>query len=545
MARAVLLRWAEACVVLSFLAHVVVVPGVKVEESFSLTAVRDVVVHGLDQPLRYDHVEFKGAVPRSFIAPIALAAAASLPLKALSALELVRTGLEAQLIVRLTLALASALSVVFLSRSVRAAYGTKVAKYFLVLAATQFHVPYWAGRTLPNMLAFPLVQIALALFVCPPALSSISSPRRSTRLHLLSAFSLLTFTAVVIRLELAALVAPFALEHLARGLVGVRELLVTGVGSAAASIALSVIVDSYYWQSPTWLWPEGQAFLFNVVEGKSADWGVSPASYYFVSALPKLLHVSLVPATFSLFSDRRTRRLVLPCLAFVAVLSALEHKEWRFVVYVVPALTVAAAAGVVAVGALTASPLVRRLLLLSLLALNTAQTLLGLAASAPNYPGADALAFLEAHLGATPSSSHSAAAWRVHVGPAAKMTGASNFLLLDSALARRTEGGDSASSRAWYLAPQEDEEALKRAAAVVYDRAEPPAPWASYDFALVGAASQRVDEALPHGAEVLYTASEFGGWDVRALLRGGWREVRRRKDAVRVVQLPGRERGSE
>ena len=83
------------------------------------------------------------------------------------------------------------------------------------------------------------VQIALALFVCPPALSSISSPRRSTRLHLLSAFSLLTFTAVLVRLELAALVAPFALEHLARGLVGVRELVVTGVVSAAATIGAS------------------------------------------------------------------------------------------------------------------------------------------------------------------------------------------------------------------------------------------------------------------------------------------------------------------
>ncbi|KPV73163.1 glycosyltransferase family 22 protein [Rhodotorula graminis WP1] len=537
MARALLLRWAEACVVLSLVAHVVVVPGVKVEESFSLTAVRDVVVHGLDQPQRFDHVEFEGAVPRSFIAPIALAAVALLPFKALSALELVRTGLEAQLIVRLTLALASALSVVFLSRSVRAAYGAKVAKYFLVLAATQFHVPYWAGRTLPNVLAFPLVQIALALFVCSPSLSSISNPRRSTRLHLLSAFSLLTFTAVVIRLELAALVAPFALEHLARGLVGVRELVVTGVVSAAASLALSVVVDSYFWQSPTWLWPEGQAFLFNVVEGKSADWGVSPASYYFLSALPKLLHLSLLPAALSIFSDRRTRRLVIPCLAFVAVLSGLEHKEWRFVVYVVPALTVAAAAGVVAVGALTASPLVRRLVLLSLLSLNALQTLLGLAASAPNYPGADALAFLEAHalLPATTPRAPQHDPWRVHVGTAAKMTGASNFVVLDSARARRAgDGGgdgDGPSSGAWYLAPLVPAE--RHAAVVVYDRAEPRAPWASYDFALVAA-----DEALPPDAEVLYTASEFGGWDGGALLRGEWGKVSRRRDAVRVVRLP-------
>jgi len=120
--------------------------------------------------------------------------------------------------------------------------------------------------------------------------------------------------------------------------------------------------------------------------------------------------------------------------------------------------------------------------------------------------------------------------------------------VLDSALALRTDDGDAgAPRRAWYLAPQD--EALERAA-VVYDRAEPPRPWASYDFALVGAASSPGgesggDEALPQGAEVLYTASEFGGWDVRALLRGGWREVRRRRDAVRVVRLPEREKGSK
>ena len=253
-------------------------------------------------------------------------------------------------------------------------------------------------------------------------------------------------------------------------------------------------------------------------------------------------------------------------------MSCLEHKEWRFVVYVVPALTVGAAGGVVAVGALcvpallssplfhsllarrsstdslsprrsTASPLIRRLLLLSLLALNALQTLLGLAASAHNYPGADALAFLEAHLPVRASREP----WTVHVGPAAKMTGASNFLVLDSALALRTDDGDAgAPRRAWYLATQD--EALERAA-VVYDRAEPPRPWASYDFALVGASSSssfnEADEALPHDAEVLYTASEFGGWDVRALLRGGWREVRRRRDAVRVVRLPEREKGSK
>ncbi|BGP43740.1 Dol-P-Man:Man(7)GlcNAc(2)-PP-Dol alpha-1,6-mannosyltransferase [Rhodotorula kratochvilovae] len=513
------LRWPEALLVLSFAAHVLLVAPTKVEESFALTAVRDLLVHGVHAPERFDHLEFSGAVPRSFVAPALLAALAWLPLRGLAAFDLVRTGLEAQIVVRLTLALVSALSLVFLSRAVRAAYGAKVAKYFLLLTATQFHVPYYAGRTLPNMLAFPLV--ALGLLIAPPALSSVARPRRATRSHLLAAFALLAFAAVVIRLELAALLAPFALEHLARGLVGFEELLGTGIVAAAGSLALSVFVDTHFWQSSTWLWPEGQAFFFNVVEGKSAEWGVSPPSYYFLSALPKLLHLSLAPALFSLFADRRTRRLLLPCLAFVALLSGLEHKEWRFVVYVVPAFTIAAAAGVVALGSLTASPHLRRLALLALLALNLALTTLGLFASSSNYPGFSALSSLERAL--PPLSHEGARAWSVHVAPATKMAGASNFLLRDSAHASRARG-----DKAWYLSP-----GSFSMPAVVYDRAEPRGPCGRYDFALVGS-----EERLPAGAEILATETEFGGWDVRAALRGDWGAVRRRRDAVRVVKLP-------
>ncbi|GAA6051574.1 hypothetical protein JCM3770_003479 [Rhodotorula araucariae] len=520
------LRWPEALLVLSFTAHVLLVAPTKVEESFVLTAVRDILVHGVHSPERFDHLEFRGAVPRSFVAPTLLAGLAWLPLRALAALDLVQTGLDAQVLVRLSLALASALSLIFLSRAVRGAYGVKVAKYFLLLAATQFHVPFWAGRTLPNMLAFPLVQIAVGLLIAPPALSSVTRPRRATQSHLLTAFALLTFAAVVIRLELAALLAPFALEHLARGLVGFRELLATGMVTAAGSLVLSVAVDTHFWQSPTWLWPEGHAFLFNVVEGKSAEWGVSPPSYYFLSALPKLLHLALAPALFSLIADRRTRRLLLPCLAFIALLSGLQHKEWRFVVYVVPAFTVAAAAGVVAIGSLSASPQLRRLSLLALLALNLALTTLGLVASSGNYPGAAALAALERAL---PPRTHGGApaVWRVHIAPAAKMAGASNFLVLDSAHAPPPR-------EAWYLSPRG-----VVPPAIVYDRSEsePESREApsrrAYDYALVGA-----DEHLPVGAEVFATEGEFGGWDARALLRGDWGQVRRQRDAVRAVKLP-------
>lgn len=44
--------------------------------------------------------------------------------------------------------------------------------------------------------------------------------------------------------------------------------------------------------------------------------------------------------------DRRARRIGYPSLAFIALLSILKHKEWRFFVYAVPALNVCAAAGI-------------------------------------------------------------------------------------------------------------------------------------------------------------------------------------------------------
>jgi alpha-1,6-mannosyltransferase len=61
--------------------------------------------------------------------------------------------------------------------------------------------------------------------------------------------------------------------------------------------------------------------------------------------LPKLLLSSLPFSLIGAYSDSRVRRLLLPSLGFVALVSFLAHKEWRFVVYVVPVFNIAAARG--------------------------------------------------------------------------------------------------------------------------------------------------------------------------------------------------------
>ena len=70
---------------------------------------------------------------------------------------------------------------------------------------------------------------------------------------------------------------------------------------------------------------------------------VSPFYTYFVAFLPKLLAFSLPLSAAAFVIDHRIRPLLWPSIVFVMLMSALGHKEWRFVIYVVPVFNMAAA----------------------------------------------------------------------------------------------------------------------------------------------------------------------------------------------------------
>lgn len=88
------------------------------------------------------------------------------------------------------------------------------------------------------------------------------------------AVSLLAFAAAVFRAELALLAGTVALQALVAGHVQLTDLAGAGVMAGVCSAALSIGVDSYFWQREDMLWPEAASLYFNVVQGKSAEWGV-------------------------------------------------------------------------------------------------------------------------------------------------------------------------------------------------------------------------------------------------------------------------------
>lgn len=167
-----------------------------------------------------------------------------------------------------------------------------------------------------------------------------------------------------------------------------------------ASLAISIPLDSYFWQKP--LWPELWGFYYNAVLGSSSNWGVSPWHYYFTSALPRLLLNPLSPFFIILSasvpaSGRRTRDTIVPSLLFVAIYSLQPHKEARFIFYVVPSLTAAVAVGAHIVFTRRSKSILYALTSL-VLCLSILATLAGstgmLLLSSLNYPGGDALSQL-------------------------------------------------------------------------------------------------------------------------------------------------------
>lgn len=135
--------------------HLLVAPYTKVEESFNIQATHDILVYGTptsnirERLAQYDHFDFPGAVPRTFVGPVLLAGIGQ-PIIALVGFQ------YAQLVVRAVLGLANAAALLVFKSNVERAFGKSVARWYALLQASQFHVMFYASRTLPNMFAFGL-----------------------------------------------------------------------------------------------------------------------------------------------------------------------------------------------------------------------------------------------------------------------------------------------------------------------------------------------------------------------------------------------------
>ncbi|CAG5122563.1 unnamed protein product, partial [Candidula unifasciata] len=396
----------EASVFVVMLLHLIICPYTKVEESFNMQAIHDIINYGFDID-KYDHLEFPGVVPRSFLGPLAVAAVSS-PFVLISNF----TGASKfaqQYIARATVGLATAISFIIFCRAIDSGFGSNVKNWLILVTITQFHFVFYMSRTLPNVLALSFVLLALSSWL----------HQKHGYFIWLSGVSVIIF-----RFDLVMFLGLIIVNELAAGRLGVIRFVATTVVAGTVLLGLTVTVDSYFWKR--WLWPEGEVMWFNVVLNKSSDWGTSPFLWYFYSVLPRALSVSLILVPVGVYLTRHVMILLWPALGYILLFSLLPHKELRFIIYTFPVINTVAACALSTLWQNRGKSVWRKLLALgsSCLLLGNVVTTSGfLFIAHHNYPGGQAMHVLH-HL------EHDNPDVHVHIDVFTAQTGVTRFTQL-------------------------------------------------------------------------------------------------------------------
>ncbi|KAE9981522.1 hypothetical protein EG328_011559 [Venturia inaequalis] len=483
----------------TILLHLTLAPFTKVEESFNIQATHDIITYGVSASNRtaflranYDHSEFPGSVPRTFVGACFLSGIA----RVLRFVATVKDGEDSQFLVRGILGLINAASLLSFRNAVAKTFGTTTGNWFVLLQASQFHVMYYASRTLPNMYAFALTNLGFGAFVL-----AMNPPKAQSKLFHSRTIFLTTFAGVIFRSELAVLVftiATFVLAiHGPKSLTSVFDppgiIIPPGIGGAVLGLIATVSIDSYFWnQFP--IWPEWSSFYYNTILGKSSDWGVSPWHFYFSNALSRLLlnplsYLLLIPLALAQPATRsRSIALLLPSLGFVAIYSLLPHKEWRFIIYIIPALTAVSAIGASWIWTRRTKSILYRFLNLFLVSSIVASFIASSAfslISSLNYPGGDAIVRLKG------LTYHEPGSQRIYVDNLACQTGVTRFLESRSI-------SSNTGHRKWTFDKTENQTMLLS-----------PTFWDQFDYAIV----ENVERTIGKW-EVVDTINSFAGVQV-------------------------------
>lgn len=176
--------------------YVLTVPYTKVEESFNVQAMHDVLYHRLNLD-NYDHLEFPGVVPRTFIGAL-LVSIISAPFVLIASL-LHLPKFYALLIVRMALGCVILYTLRFLRHQIRNKFGHQVEAFFVILTAVQFHFLFYCTRPLPNILALGLVNLAYGYWFEGRFYAALNS---------------LIFATTVFRCDMLLLLGPIGLQFL-------------------------------------------------------------------------------------------------------------------------------------------------------------------------------------------------------------------------------------------------------------------------------------------------------------------------------------------
>ncbi|KAH9733493.1 Dol-P-Man:Man(7)GlcNAc(2)-PP-Dol alpha-1,6-mannosyltransferase [Citrus sinensis] len=169
----------------------------------------------------YDHLEFPGVVPRTFIGKLHIFPGALLVSVLASPIILVMSFLHLPkthglIAVRLALGCITLSTLRFFRAQVRYKFGSQVEAFFVILTAFQFHLLFYCTRPLPNILALGIVNLAYGFWL---------------KGDFYAALNCLIFSAVVFRCDMVLLLCPLGLVLLLVFYVSAEKFALRHLGS--------------------------------------------------------------------------------------------------------------------------------------------------------------------------------------------------------------------------------------------------------------------------------------------------------------------------
>ncbi|KAI9299233.1 hypothetical protein K502DRAFT_361753 [Neoconidiobolus thromboides FSU 785] len=463
--------------------YLILAPYTKVEESFNIQAIHDLITYGYKGLDKFDHIQFPGVVPRTFLGSIVIAhivKSLSFFINLFFNTFNIKVDLNVKLLnlylARSILGIASSISILSIGTQLRQ-IAKKYEYWYLLYSIIPFHYNFWCTRTLPNIFALILVNFSIVYWL-KLIILKIDEPKsepykkyqskdkeENIRFMLIIKFvGILLSTALIFRSEVFFLLAFLGLSDIITNLSfyfklsRFLKLLFITILVTIISLVTTITIDSYFWKNSifiknTWLWPEGYVFYFNAILNKSQEWGTSPFNYYFINSLPKINGISyimtiiglLLISIISITKNQLTRNLkearifllinskiTLPILTYITFMSIHEHKEWRFIIYILPLLNISATCTTVFLLSYInkknwkLTSFTTRFLLNWCLFICFCITMLLVFISSLNYPGGEALYMI--HQINNKYDNNLNKTINIHMDVATAMNGASRFL---------------------------------------------------------------------------------------------------------------------
>jgi len=176
--------------------YILICPYTKVEESFNIQGIHDLIFHSSNLT-NFDHNEFPGVVPRTFLGPIIISTIMKPFLFLFSIFSIQKFYFL--LFSRFILGFLCIFCQSLFRNSIEKKFGKSTSNFYVLILISQFHLLFYMSRPLPNTFALIFTFIGFKFWL----------DEEYSRM-----FLILGITASIFRSELFVLIFPIAIYSL-------------------------------------------------------------------------------------------------------------------------------------------------------------------------------------------------------------------------------------------------------------------------------------------------------------------------------------------